>query len=150
MDYQKNKKTYLGAIILFYKKTADELLFLVIKNAKTGNITFIGGAKEEDDRSLEQCAQREIEEELGLKPNEYELNPTGAKHEFVFGPNKPERAGHKGSYVIFSADASALGEIRSTDELMEVRWLSEKEASESLSFTDLKKAFQDAVKSIGP
>jgi len=141
----EKEKIYRGAIALFCKKTDQEPLFLVVENTKTGNVSFVGGAKEDFDQSLEECAQREIEEELGLEPGQYKLKSTGVKQEFVFGPQKVDRAGCKGEYHIFLAKMSAEDEIGHTGELKSAKWMTKEEVLQSLSFPDLKEIFEKVI-----
>jgi len=147
-NMNEKEKVYRGAITIFYKRIDGELVFLVAENSKTGNITLISGAEEDIDESLESCAQREIEEELGLLPNQYQLKSTNVKHEFVFGSKKPERTGSKGSYQVFLADALKINEVGHTEELKGIKWMTEKEAIDSLSFPDLKEVFKTAIQEI--
>jgi len=142
------ERIFYGALIIFYKKIDNQTIFLVAKNAKSGNTTMVGGAKEDSDQSLESCAQREILEELGLVSDQYHLQSTTIKHEFVFGSNQPERAGKPGSYKVYLADVSHLENIKHTDELREIKWLNKNEAIDSLSFPDLKEVFKKAINNI--
>ncbi len=147
-DTAEKEKVFRGAMTLFYKRVNGKLLFLVIKNAQTGNITFVAGAEEDSDTSPELNARREVEEELGLAPEQYELQPTTVKHEFVFGPNKASRAGHKGSYQVFLADVSNVDEIGHTDELKEIHWMTKDEVRSDVSFPDLVEVFEKAAEEI--
>jgi 8-oxo-dGTP pyrophosphatase MutT (NUDIX family) len=146
----EKEKVYRGAIAIFYKKIEGEPRFLVVQNTETGNISFVSGAEEDvDSGSLKASAQREIEEELGLKSVEYKLIPTETRHEFIFGEKKKERAGHKGSYHVFLSDLSGLNEeVGHTGELKSVKWMTEEEVLNTLTFDDLKEVFKDATKNI--
>jgi len=150
-QHQEKEKIFYGAITVFYKKTGEGLLFLIAENTKTGNISFVSGAKEDDDQSLEASAQRENIEELGLQPDQYELKKVDVKHEFIFGPNKKERAGHKGSYQVFVSDlTNANFEVSHTAELKNLKWMTEKEVLDSLTFPDVAEVFQKTVDAIKP
>jgi len=142
----KEEKTYYGVIVLFYKGRGEGRGFLVVENSKTGNVTFVSGTQEAEDRDLLATAQREIKEELGLDSNSYQLEPTDVYHNFVYGSKKPERTGRRGSNQLFLVNASALGEIGHTSELKRVMWLSKEEVGQKLTFSDLKKVFEQAVK----
>lgn len=139
------EKVYQGAIVVFYKDTAGDRQYLVVDNAKTGNKTFVSGAAETVDGSAIETAQREIEEELGIVSDQYELKATGVTQEFVFGDKKPERAGAKGIYQVFLADVSHLPEVLHTKELKGVTWLSQSEARDALTFDDLKDVFDQVL-----
>jgi len=145
----EKEKKYEGAITVFYKKTNQEPLFLVVENTKTENISFVSGAKEDSDENLIESAQRENEEELGLDPEEYELEEVEVKHKFTFNEKKKERAGKQGSYQVFVSDLTdADFEIGHTEELKSTKWMTKKEVLDSLSFPDLKEVFLETIKKI--
>jgi len=154
LNIEKNmeqEKIYHGAITIFYKNTNEGLLFLVAENTETGNIFFVSGAQEDEDQTLEVSAQRENIEELGLQPNQYELKQTDVKHEFVFGPKKKERSGHKGSYQVFVSDlTNADFKVSRTKELKSLKWMTEKEVLHNLTFPDVKEVFQKTLEVIKP
>ncbi|MDH4330002.1 MAG: NUDIX domain-containing protein [Candidatus Moranbacteria bacterium] len=132
-----------GAITIFYRDNGGENEFLVVENSSSGNITFVGGAKEGFDESLVEVARRENEEELGIDPDEYELVETDVFHKFVFSPHKKNRVGNEGRYQVFVSDLSdADFEITPTDELKNVWWMSEEEVFDNLTFDDLKDVFE--------
>ncbi len=148
---QEKEKTFYGAITVFYKKTNEGLLFLIAENTKTGNISFVSGTQEDEDQLLEVSAQRENIEELGLQPDQYELKKIDVKHEFIFGSNKKERAGHKGSYQVFVSDLTNVNfEVSHTEELKSLKWMTEKEVLHSLTFPDVAEVFKKTVETIKP
>ena len=67
---------------------------------------------------------------------------------WVFGSKKSDREGAKGSYEVFLADASSIGEINPTTELKGMKWMTKEEVLQSLSFPDLKEVFQKAIQSL--
>jgi len=144
----EKEKVYHGAIIILHKTVERKQLYAVVENSETGNITFISGAQEEEDSSIKDTAFREIGEELkGIDVEQIDLVSTGVKHKFEFGAKKKERKGVKGSYEVFTADVSSLGdEIKPTEELKSVKWMTEEEALESLTFPDLKEVFEEVIK----
>ncbi|NCF75146.1 MAG: NUDIX domain-containing protein [Xanthomonadaceae bacterium] len=149
MENSKKEKIYEGAITIFYKKINQKLFFLVAKNFKTGNITFISGAKEGFDQSLLDSAKRENKEELNLDPKLYKLTPTKIKHKFIFGKKKKERVGCKGSYKVFISDLTNLNfNIKHTKELENIKWMIEKEVFDFLTFPDLKDVFKKTLEII--
>lgn len=150
-QHQEKEKIFYGAITVFYKKTNEGLLFLIAENTKTGNISFVSGAQEDDDQSLEASAQRENIEELGLHPDQYELKKVDVKHEFVFGPNKKERTGHRGLYQVFVSDLTDTDfEVSHTEELKNLKWMTKKEVLNSLTFPDVAEVFKKVVETIKP
>ncbi|MCD4705872.1 NUDIX hydrolase [bacterium] len=149
MKNSKKEKIYRGAITIFYKKINQKLFFLVAKNFKTGNITFIGGAKKDFDQSLLDSAKRENKEELNLDSKLYKLTQTKIKHKFVFGGKKKERAGCEGSYQVFISDLTNFNfDIKHTKELENIKWMAEKEVFNSLTFPDLKDIFKKTLEII--
>jgi 8-oxo-dGTP pyrophosphatase MutT (NUDIX family) len=139
-----NQDTYYGVIVIFYKNTSEGAHYLTVKNAQTGNVTFLSGAQEGDE-PLHETARREIREELAIEPDTYSLTPTEVYQNFVFDENKKERAGARGSYQVFVADAATLGEIRPTKELKEIWWKNEAETLAALTFEDLKEVFRHVL-----
>ena len=142
----KDEKTYEGAITIFYKRENNQVLYLVVENSETGNHTFVSGAKEDMDESLQDTAKRENKEELGIESSEYVLVPTSIQHEFVFGSKKKSRSGSKGSYLVFVSDLSSANEVSPTDELKSAKWMTKDEAASSLTFPDLREVFLNTVK----
>ncbi|MEK7203188.1 MAG: NUDIX domain-containing protein, partial [Patescibacteria group bacterium] len=139
------KKPTQGIIAIFYKKENNKKLYLVIKNTDTGNITFVAGKKNPADKSLLETAKREIKEELGLNPNQYQLIPTKQKHEFIFSSKKSERVGQPASYNVYLINAAKLN-INHTKELSWIKWLTKSEVLKSLTFPDLKTVFKKSIK----
>lgn len=145
---EKKEKIYYGSIVIFHKMIDGERRFLVAENAKTGNVSFVSGAQEDSDASLEETAKREIQEELGnIDLVKVSLIATSVEQHFVFGPNKKERAGHKGVYKVFLADLSEFyEEVGHTEELKGVVWMSDNDVLEKITFSDVKEVFIQAVK----
>lgn len=153
--FRKNKKTkmeekvFLGGIAVIHRNKDGRLEFLVVENAKTKNITFVSGAKEDSDESETDAINREIQEELGLLAGEIKFRPTGIRHEFIFGPSKKDRTGQRGSYEVFLADATNMNKpINHTTELKDAKWMSEEEVMNKLSFPDLKEVFLKVAKNL--
>lgn len=73
------------------------------------------------------------------------------RHEFVFGPNKKERAGQKATYQVFVSDLThANSEVSHTEELKSLKWMTEKEVLHSLTFPDVAEVFKKTVAAIKP
>ncbi|MGI5825972.1 MAG: NUDIX domain-containing protein [Patescibacteria group bacterium] len=140
---------YCGAIVIFYKGQGVSRKFLVVENAKTGNVTFVSGAQESDDKDLLQTAQREVKEELGLDLLPEQFITTEVYHNFVYSTKKPERQGCRGSNKVFMVDTSDLPEIGHTAELKKLMWLTEKEVAQKLTFPDLREVFKKVILQTG-
>ncbi len=139
-----DEKIYQGAVIILYQKSGNDKLYVVVEN-QTGNITFPAGAKEDFDNTLQDTAQREVTEELGLKFEDYSLKPTDVSYEFVFGPQKKERAGAKGVYAIFIGEIKSDILVKATSELKSVKLMTAAETIHSLSFDDLRDIFRELI-----
>lgn len=146
---ETKEKIFLGSIGIIYRKNSGQLEFLIVENSKTKNITFVAGAKEENDKTPIDTLKREIKEELGSQIEEIKFEPTEVKHEFIFGPNKKERAGYSGSYQVFLIDATNIkNPISHTEELKNIKWLTKNEVINSLTFPDLKDVFIKATNNL--
>ena len=144
----EKEKIFLGGIAILYVRENEGTKFLVVENAETKNISFVSGAKEDSDNSELDAMHRELKEELGTDKN-INLEQTSVKHEFVFGPKKKERAGHKGSYSVFLADVTEIKtSISHTKELKNIEWLSKEEVLTRLTFEDLKEVFLKAAENL--
>ncbi len=142
-------KNILGAIAILYRHKKESVEFLVVENSTSGNTTFISGAQEDIDSSELDTMNREIQEELGLKPGQIRFQSTDVRHEFIFGLKKEDRFGQKGSYQVFLADVTDKSDsIAHTEELRNIRWLSSEEVLNSLSFFDLKEVFVKAIEKL--
>lgn len=140
---QDNEPVF-GALVLFYHLHHGQKEYLLVQNAKSGNTTLVGGAQEKDE-TLEETAQREVAEELGVSPEDYRFSPTEVWHEFVFGPNKPERAGRQGRYRIFISSSPLPDPLPHSDEVKRAMWKTKEEALAAIQFPDLKEVFQKAA-----
>jgi 8-oxo-dGTP pyrophosphatase MutT (NUDIX family) len=146
---ENKEKIYLGGIALLYTRENGGLKFLVVENAETKNITFVSGAKEDSDSSETDTMYRELKEELGLNYSDVDLDTTDIKQEFIFGPKKKERAGHKGSYTVFMGDATKISSnISYTKELSGIKWMTKEEVLNRLTFPDLKEIFLKATENL--
>ncbi len=149
MSDMEKEQVFLGSIGILYRRISGGLEFLIVENSGTKNISFVSGAKEENDATEEDTLRREIKEELGLDGGGLEFQATTTRHEFVFGPQKKERAGQQGSYGVFLVDATRVdGPISHTQELRKIQWLDRGQVMNSLSFQDLKEVFEKATKDL--
>lgn len=134
----------LWVLVIIYKKIDDDFHFLVVENAKTGNISFVSGAQEmEDGDDLSNTAKREIHEELDIDTTDFVFTPTEFSHVFIFWPKKVERAGKKGEYHVFLLDVTDIADtISHTAELKNIRWITHEEVVQSLTFPEVKEIFE--------
>lgn len=135
---------FYGAIVIFFKRVSGEILYLVVENSKSGNITFVSGAQEGNESLLE-TAKREVEEELGIGSGLYTLAETDVWHNFIFDEHKKDRAGAKGSYQAFVGGLTGMENITPTKELKRIWWKTESEVLSLLSFPDLAEVFKNVL-----
>jgi len=142
-DKIKNTQEIIeGVLIISYKKLNQELYFLLLKH-KGGFWTFPGGAKDDEDDTIKDCAQREIKEEIGLDIKKENLIDTGIRNEFIYGSEKPVRAGKKGMTHVFVSEIMEE-KFSSFHNIEKVEWLTKNEILEKLEFEDIKNLFNKA------
>jgi bis(5'-nucleosidyl)-tetraphosphatase len=134
-----------GALVIIFRIKGEKSEFLIIENKETGNITFVGGACENDE-STKQAAEREMKEELGLNSDQYDLVEIEFKYEFVFDDKKKERVGQEAEYQVYLNDLTDFfGEIIKTDDVKSFEWVSEEEVMKKLTFEEHKSIFTKAI-----
>lgn len=134
-----------GAIVIIYK-IIDGIYFYLLPTQKSGIVNFIGGGSKPEDKDSEANIRREIAEETSLRDNDYELKETSLMHEFIYGENKPERAGKSWRNKVFIARVSPEIKIEPSNEIKSLDWYNADEAIKILSFNDMKEVFEKAVK----
>lgn len=135
-------KTWRGTIVVAYKTKPTRIL--LIENKGSGKITSPGGAIEDREDELI-AAAREIKEEVGWDIQPSMLVKTGIKHEFTYGPNKPERAGDSASNQIFLLNADSLTEPKETNDAKNPKWFEANEGIERMSFKDVSLLIKKAL-----
>lgn len=132
----------MGAIVIAYKTNPYKVL--ILENKETGNVTTPSGAIEKGE-TLEEAAARELKEELGwvIDPKKFQVTPI--KQEFVYGPQKKERAGDQGINQVFLLDADNLPEPQETSDTKDAKWLPIEEAVDKITFNDLKEVVRGAT-----
>ncbi len=145
-----SNKIIRGVSIIFYKDIGGQRLYLTIFNTKTNNVSITSGAEDEEDGGdLFRTANREIKEELNINPDEYILHPTGIINSFIFDKYKTEREGCQAEYYVFYADISSIKrEIYQMEEAKYIKWLSESEIINLLTFPNQTQVFLDTIKLI--
>jgi ADP-ribose pyrophosphatase YjhB (NUDIX family) len=138
-------KTWLGVIVITYKTNPYRIL--IIENKKTGNITSISGAVNNEE-TLEEAAIREIKEEIDWTINQEQLQKTSIKQEFIYGPQKEERAGDKGINQVFLLNADNLPEPKETNDTKNAMWATIEKAKKKITFNDLKEIIEETSKII--
>lgn len=121
------------------------LLFALIYNQKTGNITFPGGARENNEDSSEKTLARELMEETGLKENEYKARKLPLIHEFTYGPRKKERTGTEAVQHIYLVETKKRQLIPIDKDAKFRGWHTKEEFLNLLTFNDSKELFKKAI-----
>lgn len=127
-------KVWPGTIVLAYK--TSPLRILLVENKATGNITTVSGAVEEGE-TLKEAAVRELKEEVDWDINPESLCSTPITHNFIYAPQKKERAGDRGENQVFLLNANNLAEPKETSDTKSAKWVIPKEAKEAVTFKDL-------------
>jgi 8-oxo-dGTP pyrophosphatase MutT (NUDIX family) len=119
-----NEVRAAGAV-LWRLGSAGELEVLVIHRARYDDWSFPKGKAEngEDDQA---CAQREVEEEVGIRP---ELGPEVGTTSYTDRGGRPKRVRY------WAAEVAAGREPRLEDGIDEARWLPANEAARLLSYS---------------
>ena len=114
--------------------------YLMLKH-KAGFWSFPGGKVELEDFNIKEGLVREINEELGLKQESYKLIETSVINRFVYGKEKPKRAGNKGVTYYFLMDLIENIELYPFAEIQEVGWFIKGEVLKKLFNKDMQGAF---------
>ena len=128
---------------VFYKTENGENKYLLVEEPD-GYWGLPGGAKDVDDKDITATLQRELKEELGLLPNDYQAIKTDIKFEFQYDHPGSSRFGKRGVIHMFIIKWGEK-EIRPTKELKGIKWLIENEAVELFTLKDIKKVFKKTI-----
>ena len=138
---------YDGVIGIVFRRT-NPLRFLLIKNKKSGNLTFPAGGREKEEKDSKQTLIREIKEETGLVLSEYNIIKTPFVNEFIYNCKKGERAGLKVKQIVYLVETTKEN-LNSEDPFVTIGgWYSIEEMMEKLTFPDAKNLLQEIIKFI--
>ncbi len=135
--------------VVVYKVDHAIIHFLLLKEPE-GLYSFVGGAQDIEDNTIEDTARREIYEEVSFVPSDYALIVTPIIHEFIHTDPKSERFGKAGTLHIFLAKYEGTEEVRLGDDLQNFSWNSEQEVQKKLqhAYEYLLPVFNKAVQLI--
>lgn len=136
-------RIWFGSIVIAYKTYPNRIL--ILENRKSGKITTPSGAVQGGE-TLQEAAARELKEELGWVVSPKRFQVTQIMQEFVYGPQKKERAGDKGINQVLLLDANHLPEPQETNDAKNTTWLSLEDAKRKISFDDLRDIVEEASK----
>lgn len=135
-----------GALAIPYRiRDGGKLEFLLLKH-QSGVWTFPGGAKDEEDQTLEDCLVRELKEEIGLNVKKGDLKATGLVNKFTYGLEKASRNGKKGETHFWLLELNGDEELSSWDKIVDHGWFTKEKIVELLPFRDEKERFWEAIK----
>ena len=141
------KKEYNGVVgILFTME--KPLLFALVHNQNTGNITFPGGARENNEDSSKKTLARELLEETGLREDNYKASKIPFIHEFTYGPRKKGRTGIKAVQHVYLVETNKKEIIPLHKDAKFHGWHTKEEVLKLLTFDDSKDIFKKALKLI--
>jgi 8-oxo-dGTP pyrophosphatase MutT (NUDIX family) len=124
----------------------DTPKYILVKS-KRGVVSFPGGGIEENDKSLEEAMIRELEEEVGLKSQDYYLEKTDIVDEFIYDKDKRGRAHKKSRQVVYLIKTNK--KLFRSQEESEIKGpYFEKKVLENLTFETSKNIFKKAIKLI--
>ncbi|MBI2414611.1 NUDIX domain-containing protein [candidate division WWE3 bacterium] len=130
-----------GAVVIIYKINPDKRVEYLLLQHKNSFWTFVGGRIEDNDSTIEAGLQREIFEELGLSNTDYKLSDTGITNEFIYGNEKPDRAGKKGITYYYAGNFNLAASPKIQAKIVDLKWLSKEEVLKHLAFEDIKSKF---------
>ncbi len=133
-----------GALAILYKLENGDYKFLLLKHIK-GYWTFPGGSKEEADRTLEETLARELKEKIGLDISHKVLVNTNLINRFIYGSEKPERAGKRGETHFYLLKLTGTETFSSWDKIAEHGWFTKTQISNLLPYEDERKIFLKAT-----
>ncbi|MGV8162226.1 MAG: NUDIX domain-containing protein [Candidatus Nanoarchaeia archaeon] len=134
-----------GVIGIIFQKTKPRQ-YALIYNKNTKNITFPAGGREKEEFSSSQTLERELKEETGLLPSEYKIIKTNIVHEFVYGPQKKERAGQIAKQPVYLVETSKTELIPEDPDSIFDGWYTSRKVNEKLTFSDSKELFKKVKK----
>ncbi|MFA6072945.1 MAG: NUDIX domain-containing protein [Candidatus Woesearchaeota archaeon] len=134
-----------GVIGIIFQKTTP-VKYALIYNKNTKNVTFPAGGKETEENSSLQTLERELKEETGLQPTDYNIIKTNIVHEFVYGSNKKERAGQIAKQIVYLIETTKTTLIPEDPDSVFDGWYTSKGVNRKLTFSDSKELFEKARK----
>ena len=146
LDLNDNVLKNVRAII--WKKEHDKMFFLLTQET-SGSITIPGGCKDVEDIDLLTTINRELQEELGLNPEDYSVKDAGIQKEYenLYKDPQSERFEKKTIIYIFIVSDLKKEPIPSS-EIKSISWLTKEDALAAFSAPHMKELFQLVVDKI--
>lgn len=143
------EEDFNGAMAIVFRRGKPNR-FVLIHNRCSGNITFPAGKREDFEKSSEETAMREVQEETGLRPSECRFTRIGIVNEFTYGAGKQERSGTAAKQPVFLVEASRESLSSEDPNAKVLGWFPADEVLERLTFDDSRDIFRRVLKLIRP
>ena len=98
-----------------------------------------GGARESSDEDMGATLIRELEEELGLTPETYQITSTDISVSFIYDERSKSRQGQSARIDLFLVKLEKEAKVESRNEIKNVKWYSIKEGASKLMFDEHRK-----------
>jgi very-short-patch-repair endonuclease/8-oxo-dGTP pyrophosphatase MutT (NUDIX family) len=133
---------------LIWKREGGKIFFLLTQEP-SGSFTIPGGCKDLGDVDLPSALRRELQEELGLKPEDYSMANTDIQKEYenLYKDPQSERFEKKTIIYIFIVSDLKKEPIPSS-EIKSISWLTKEDALAAFSAPHMKELFQLVVDKI--
>ena len=141
------QEDFNGVIGIVFKR-GNPNKYVLIHNLKSGNITFPAGARENCDRSIKDSLEREIWEETGLLPENYNIIETPLIYEFVYNQKKEERAGQIAKQAVYLIETQKTDSTPKDPNVKVDGWYTKEEVIGRLTFGDSKELFKRVLEYI--
>lgn len=131
-----------GAVAIVYFN-AEERLYAVVRSDR--GTALPGGGMEPKDENVEATIRREIEEELGIKKEDYILKETNLIEEFTYGENKGARSGKATKRAVFLVELLTKNFNPKCPEIIEAKLCTTEEVKKQLTWNNAKVIFDTAI-----
>ncbi len=126
---------YSGVVGIVYINTNPKKIAIVQTNR---GLSLPGGSIETDDDSLESALYRELKEELGLDPQNIEIEKTNIEETFIYGKDKIGRSNEETHRLIFLVK-SKNDKLKPEDvEVIDANWYEYEDAINILTWENAK------------
>ena len=129
---------YTGVIGIVFQRS-NPIRYILVRNKKTGNLTFPAGGREPGETSSKQVLERELREETGLRPAEYKIMEIPLIHEFTYNIKKRERAGQTAKQRVYLVEIQKMDLNPKDPDAVIDGWYTAEEVMQKLTFSDAKK-----------